>query len=232
MKIISLNTWHGTQKAELRNFLQSHIYSTDIFCLQETVGEAIEGILFDLFSPDDFDFIKTEKFITEDTHYCSHTFIKKPLNFISSHSLLDSKDPDTGAALATKIDTGGHTLSVVNLHGVPLPGHKLDTTGRLRQSKQILNWLKDSDLPTVICGDFNLLPEAKSLEQFTDAGYQSLIKKYNIATTRNRFAWDEHPIKQLFADYTFISPNLAVASFTVPDIEVSDHLPMIVDINL
>ncbi len=113
---------------------------------------------------------------------------------------------------------------------IPAPA-KLDSEGRLRQTRQILEWLETQDVPAVVCGDFNLQPETKSVQDFTTAGYQNLIKNYAIATTRNRLAWEKWPDnKQPFADYTFVSPNLTVTGFSVPDMEVSDHLPMIIDV--
>ena len=35
---------------------------------------------------------------------------------------------------------------------------------------------------------------------------------------------------QLFSDYVFVSPEVAVSGFSVPEDEISDHLPMIVDL--
>lgn len=118
------------------------------------------------------------------------------------------------------------------MHGVPRPGHKLDTDGRLRQTEQIITWLKSYEgLLTVVCGDFNLLPRAESIKRFAAAGYRNLIVDYAIPTTRNRLIWEQYPDnKQLFADYTFTSSDVKVTGFTVPSIEVSDHLPMIIDI--
>ncbi len=62
-----------------------------------------------------------------------------------------------------------------------------------------------------------------------EEGYQNLIKDYQIKSTRNRLSWELWPEdKQHFADYVFASPEINVVEFSVPDIEVSDHLPMIV----
>ena len=68
------------------------------------------------------------------------------------------------------------------------PGHKLDTPVRLRQSKLILDFLKDKVGSKIIGGDFNLLPETRSVEMFEKAGYRNLIKEFGIKNTRNKFA--------------------------------------------
>ena len=79
-------------------------------------------------------------------------------------------------------------------------------------------------------GDFNLFPDTKSLELIREAGFRDLIQEFSISTTRNRYAWEKYPTKYLFSDYVFVSSSLTVQSFEVPTVEVSDHLPMIVEI--
>jgi len=77
-----------------------------------------------------------------------------------------------------------------------------------------------------LCGDFNLLPETKSLIMFEDAGMKNLIKEYNITSTRNKFK----KFNKKISDYVFVSNNVNVSSFKVPDVLISDHLPMIFEI--
>ena len=83
----------------------------------------------------------------------------------------------------------------------------------------------------MIGGDFNLAPETKSIAMLTENGYRDLIKDFKIRTTRNRLAWEMYPeSKQYFSDYVFASPEVKVKEFTVPENEISDHLPLILDI--
>ena len=74
----------------------------------------------------------------------------------------------------------------------------------------------------------------KSVSLFKDNGcYIDLIKRYKILTTRNRLIWDEYPDnKQYFSDYVFVGPTVQVTEFLVPDIEISDHLPIILKFSL
>jgi hypothetical protein len=65
---------------------------------------------------------------------------------------------------------------------------------------------------------------------FKNNGYKNLIGDYQIITTRNNLAWSLYPDKQYFADYVFASPEIKVKSFEVPNNEVSDHLPLILEI--
>lgn len=236
MRILSLNAWHGTRYAELKEFLSSQLDATDIFCFQESNGGNIEGIIAELFDESQFSSAHASKATATDRYYSLHTFVKKPLQILQSEQLFSDNDAETGQTLAVKIgEEGAPVLSIVNIHGVPfLVDDKLDTDGRLRQSETIISWLSaESTLPAIVCGDFNLLPETNSIKKFESAGYKNLIADYNIPTTRNRLAWERHPDSiQLFADYTFTSPGIKVLDFSVPDIEVSDHLPMSVGFSL
>ena len=133
------------------------------------------------------------------------------------------------------IEISNKVVHLANIHGKARPGHKLDTPTRLRQSKVIINFFKDKHGPKIIGGDFNLLPETKSVQMFEEAGYKNLIKDYKIKTTRNMLAWGtlkKSEEKQCFADYVFTSSDVKVKSFEVPDIKISDHLPLILSFEI
>ena len=230
MRILSLNTWHGECKPALRAFLLSQLQSVDVFCLQEANGDNMDEIIAELFAGPEFQAVTAVKGGVS-RGYCLYVIAKKPVTLVHHTPLLDPTDNDTGRALAVELEVDNQRIIVVGVHGMPYPGDKLDSDGRLRQTRQILEWLETQDTPAVVCGDFNLQPETKSVQDFTTAGYQNLIKNYAIATTRNRLAWEKWPDnKQPFADYTFVSPNLTVTDFKVSNLEVSDHLPMIIDV--
>ncbi len=230
MKILSLNALDGKLRGTLQTFLESQLDSTDIFCFQETLGTTIESLFAELFPSELYTTVWVEKIIDGDSQYNLCTVVKKPLRVSHSQTLLALDDKGTGQALAsTIVSPDDRALTVVNVHGAPFPGDKLDTEGRLSQSDTIIDWLdKNNTFPVVICGDFNLLPETQAVKKFALAGYQDLIADYKIPTTRNELAWKNWPDNiQLFADYTFVSPGLNVTDFSVPNTEVSDHLPMI-----
>jgi endonuclease/exonuclease/phosphatase family metal-dependent hydrolase len=83
----------------------------------------------------------------------------------------------------------------------------------------------------IIGGDLNLMPDTESVRMFAANGYRDLIAEFKIPTTRNRLVWDKFPdSKQYYSDYVFVSPEVKVREFSVPNNEISDHLPLIVDI--
>lgn len=140
-------------------------------------------------------------------------------------------------ALITEIETTTGRYAICNAHGTAFPAHKRDTDERLMQSQKILTKMKDKEGFHIIAGDFNLYPDTKSIQLFSEAGYRNLITGFDIKTTRGTMNRKLHPEFehgeygfQEFADYTFISPEANITSFTVPDLPLSDHLPMLLEL--
>jgi hypothetical protein len=122
-------------------------------------------------------------------------------------------------------------LTIAHVHGVSYPGSKLDTPSRLLQSRNIVQSMGQGGA-FVLSGDFNLLPDTESVAILEQIPARNLIKECHIRSTRPqshllRFAPND---RQSFADYTFVSSNLQVKDFTVPEVEASDHLPLILEL--
>lgn len=225
MKIIFLNTWQATQEKQIRNFLIKENELTDIFCFQEA-DEKMQGICDEILM-DYSKIIKTKMFINDEIFY-NATYIKKSIEILKSNIVLE-KTEETGLGLYVRIKIDDKILNIINCHGVPYPGDKLDTKVRIIQSKEILNFAKNIDEPMIIGGDFNLDPTTKSVKIFEEDNFLNLIKKFEISTTRNENSWLKYSNKQLFADYVFVK-KVEVKKFEVPNSDISDHLAMILEI--
>ncbi len=149
----------------------------------------------------------------------------------------DGKDFETLGHNAVYIEQGG--VTIVTLHGNSQPGSKRDTPKRLAQSQRVLDFLVVRAGEKIVLGDFNLMPETESIKMFERAGYRNLVVEHKITTTRgtnHRKISPEYANTpegyQEFADYTFTTPGVKVTSFEVPDLPLSDHLPMILEFNV
>jgi exonuclease III len=138
-----------------------------------------------------------------------------------------------------QLNTGGRLLTICNVYGASWPGSKLDTPQRLLQSQKILDFVLSQPGEKIIAGDLNLLPGTKSINMFEKNGFRNLIKDFNIFTTRGSMHKKLKPELGLgengwqeFADYTFVSFGIKSVQFTVPDIPISDHLPMILEFKI
>ena len=124
-------------------------------------------------------------------------------------------------------------LTVFNYHGIwekapPGMSSKGDSPERIMVAKKIRALIDQSKQSTVIVGDFNLEPNTQSIAIIAGNDMQDLIKNYDIKTTRSSiYTKKEHP----FADYVFVSNDLQVTNFHLPDVNYTDHLPLITKIS-
>ncbi len=174
-------------------------------------------------------------------------FVKKSIPIVSSgeapiYSPEDDGSFDTYEFMPRnlgyfRITRANKQLTLINIHGLTHKSdNKLDNPERLEQSRAIKEFAVQACLPAgrekgdvIICGDFNILPEAESIITFSDL-FTDLIKKYGIQTTRSRISpWYGTPNEMKFSDYAFASPGIEITDFKVPDVEISDHLPLIIE---
>jgi endonuclease/exonuclease/phosphatase family metal-dependent hydrolase len=260
LRIVSLNLWGGLALGPLLDFVQELAPSTDLFCFQEVLDgpELIplaRGFRTTLFRelaerlPDHvglLDAVGSWDQTTEDGRsvhlpFGLATFARRTLPIERRHTVeivrhLDNLDavpglhPITRWLQLTEVRTAGGPLLVGNYHGIARPGTKLDSEERLEQSRALRRVLDAHDGPVALLGDFNLLPETESVRLLA-AGLRNLVVECAIPSTRSRLNPDfGTPQEQLHADYAFVTPSLPVASFRVPDLAISDHLPLILDL--
>lgn len=226
MKIVFLNTWNGKIVEGITEFVREQSRDTDIFCFQEVHAEMrpiCQNILTDY---EEFFAFKT----IEGIDYAQATYVHKKIKVIEIVEALNERT-GCGFGLNVKITIDGQIFNVCNFHGMPFPGDKLDNPDRLRQSQGLLDFFKDTTDAKIIGGDFNMLPDTQSMRMFAKNGYRDLIDEFKIKTTRNRLNWEKYPgDPQFFADFVFLSPDVKLNNFTVVNNEVSDHLPMILEI--
>lgn len=211
----------------LRAFIQEHITDTDVFCFQEVHAEA-RAVFGELLKNSTE--TAAEKIINANNLFGQSTYTSSNIRVISSEILFPIES-EIGLALYTKIEYSSKAYHLVNIHGWARPGTKLDTPERIRFSQAIIDFLATREGMKIVGGDFNLFPETQSAQMFEANGYRNLIRDYGITNTRNRLSWDLFPPpKQHFADFVFVSADVAVTNFRVVDNEASDHLPLILEI--
>jgi len=229
VRIVFLNTWDGKVKEEIGKFFDREIaLGTDVFCLQEIYDKTKLGSDLLLSNFNHYDAYKK---VGEKDAFSQLTFVKKCITEVT-FSVLGEENASIGSSLLTQLKINNQIFSICNVHGLSQPGNKLDTKERLEHSKLIIDTLVNQKGPKIVGGDFNLEFETKSVRLFEEAGYKNQIKDFGIRTTRNRYVWDRYPgSKQYYSDYVFVSSDVSVLNFEVPNIEVSDHLPLTLEIN-
>lgn len=226
MRIVFLNAWHGKVEDALASYLQQKAPTTDVFCFQEA-DEDMQRLCAQVLP--NYSVYTDRKFITDTDDFPQTTYVRRDIVVASSGSILKDH-PRTGLGLYVELKVGMERLFVCNFHGMSRPVDKLDNPDRILQTTTLLEFFKE-EKSVVIGGDFNAFPETESIRMFHERGYQDLINEYGITNTRNRYVWERYPdTKQYYSDYAFLSPAVRCLEFTVPDNEVSDHLPLELEI--
>jgi len=253
MKIVSLNTWGGKLFDPLINFIKDYSKEVDIFCFQEVynspvIQELSRGMRSNLFLEmtkvlSDFNgfFVPTlkqhdvEGDVNFDLDNGLALFVKKSIQ-VKTHGDIfvyrnrgdklindDYKTIPRNLQFIT-FDQNEEKYLLCHFHGIWYPKTKLDTAERLEQSKKIKKFLNSFSGKKILCGDFNLLPDTKSMH-ILEEGMKNLIKDFNIPTTRNKF----YEREEKHADYILVSENIKIIDFKIPDVTVSDHLPLLLE---
>lgn len=126
------------------------------------------------------------------------------------------------------LEIDGKELQIINVHGI-WNKDKVGDDRTIKQSEFILSKAR-KDIPVIIVGDFNLLPDTDSI-LLLDKELHNLIKEYNIKTTRPTFD-DGLDTGDLVCDYIFVNDLVKVNDFKVDTSAVSDHLPLLLDFDL
>ncbi len=241
MKLISLNIWGGKVFEPLINFIKQEYKTTDIFCFQEVFNEGYkpvyEGARLNVFS-------EIASTITGFKGYfspCQDNFglgcfvkgnLKAAVEDVFIYGEKDRMIKDDKSTIPRNLQIikpalKDKDLTLFNYHGIWRPESKSDDADRLEASDKIKKIMQNNPGAKILCGDFNLLPDTKSLAILED-GMTNLIKKFNIKSTRSKLYTKEHK----FADYMIVSPDVKVINFEVLRDVVSDHLPLLLKFEL
>lgn len=124
-------------------------------------------------------------------------------------------------------EESGKEVTICNFHGLWHKDGKGDMPARIEQSNNIAALLNSIEGSKILCGDFNLNIDSESL-QILEKGMRNLIKEFDIKTTRSIKHYPKID-RMPFADYTLVSPEIEIMRFSVPQTDISDHLPMILE---
>jgi endonuclease/exonuclease/phosphatase family metal-dependent hydrolase len=249
MKLISLNIWGAHIHGPLLDFMKAHA-DVDILCLQEVYHRADHKISTDdrwvsLTGLDDihakmpshqsfFRPVVNENYGLASLVHPKIQVLEEGYEWIHENP----EYPGFGAAHPRilqwiKCQFNQKAFFVINVHGLWNGQGKTDTPARIEQSIRISHFLKALNAPFVLCGDFNLRPDAESLSiiQNSVPGMKNWIDLSGTISTRSRF----YLKPEKFADYIFTSPEVCVSRFEVLSDEssqVSDHLPLLLDFEI
>lgn len=249
MKVISLNAWGGRTHDILKNFLEKYKNDIDVFCFQEVYHNAQGKLIEEWWNDGKIDaqlFENIGKVLTDHKgffypHFVDFwglsIFIKKQIPILKEgdffvHEALSMEIAKKGETSKNvqyvSFEHKGKIINVINFHGLWTGKGKTDSDNRIKQSENIVKFLKTLSGEIIFCGDFNLKPDTESLKIIEKFGFRNLIKENKIISTRTSFYTKEERL----ADYVLVTDGIKVKDFKILPDEVSDHNPIYLDFDL
>lgn len=122
-----------------------------------------------------------------------------------------------------KIQLNGVNINVFNTQGV-WGADGQDNKDRLEMSRLIVDQVKEKE-NVVLAGDFNVKPNTETIQNI-----EKLLKnvfKDELITTFNMKRKTNPGYATAVVDMIFVSDNLSVTSHKCPQVDISDHLPLV-----
>jgi endonuclease/exonuclease/phosphatase family metal-dependent hydrolase len=120
------------------------------------------------------------------------------------------------------LDVQGHPVRVFNTH----LDYRKDPAVRAQQVQQMLGFIGDLGVPTLVFGDMNAAPSAPELQPL----FQRLHDAWSGSDSPGFTYPAEGPRERI--DYVLVSPQFTVRSVKVPDTQASDHRPVVAELVL
>lgn len=249
IKVIQVNIYKGKYLESLLNFLKSQ--APDVITMQE-VTSGIVNLNGD--NSNLFEVIKRE-LAYDGVFYTSATILDKPDTFqgnavFTRHTIeesdfipLNRHSPMTlevfnnsdffpqfpRSVVEAKIDMNGLKIYGLSCHGA-WTAPPTDTEENWRQAKLIVNHLKGLKSPFIMGADMNMPPETRVIKTVEKAA-KNLVRGSKIAQTTHPTVHKIVP-RGYLVDYIFTSKEIKKISIEAPEILVSDHLPLVAELEL
>ena len=158
-----------------------------------------------------------------------HVFVDKGHGFYDHDATTDFSEWPAGFIVGN-LELENKRIKLINLHGpVNLNGSEADER-RLKMKEKLLQELEDESR-VILGGDSNARinnPIIKELEsKLINPFAGELITTFNIS----RKNLVKNPgYAESIVDVLFVSPEIKVLSHTQPQVDVSDHLPLVIEI--
>lgn len=114
-------------------------------------------------------------------------------------------------------------LNIFNIHGIWGIDGK-DNDKRLNMSKTIVNEISDKS-NVILAGDFNIQPNTRTIQNIERC--LKNVFKDGLTTTFNMNRKNRGGYATSVVDMVFVSKNIEVLDHYCPEVDISDHLPLV-----
>ena len=166
---------------------------------------------------------------------CEASFVHG--SFVEHRQWAVANRPRAAHAVRVFDRSGNRVVTVAHVHGLRDPQGKGDTPARKRQAERLAQLVTRVRAPapppasvpapgdfTVVCGDFNVLPDSETFAILGGIGLRDLIRTADTRTSR-------YPRVVRHANYMLVSDVDAIRGFEIlAEPEVSDHRALVLDL--
>ena len=114
-------------------------------------------------------------------------------------------------------------LNIYNTQGI-WGFHGNDNQRRLNMALTIVNKIKDQE-NVILAGDFNVYLNTKTIKNIEL--YLKNIFKNELKTTFNMARKENSSFATAVVDMIFVSNNIKIVGHYCPNVDISDHLPLV-----
>lgn len=136
----------------------------------------------------------------------------------------------TRSLLTSTLDINGQAVKVINVHGI-WNKTRMGDERTMAQCNFILKEALSGNLPVILVGDFNLLPESDGIKLLSKH-LRNLTVENGVQNTRPVFQDSLEAGGDYAVDYIFVNDGIQVNDFQCIETEISDHFPLILDFEL
>lgn len=230
IKLLCLNIWYGGKMMEkIRDFVERE--QPDVMLLQEVWGAENQFPQFPYhnFAPALWHLMNGERYLDGNVIYSKFPIVSSDVIFYDKpFGEGDESKRETFPFFPRNlqhvvIDAGGTKLNIFNTQGIWGEDGD-DNERRLRMSDTIVAAVKDKE-NVILGGDFNVNDYTQSILKIEK--YLTNIFKHERTTSFNMRRKTNGGYATSVVDNIFVSPDIKVLSHAIPDVDISDHLPMI-----
>ena len=244
MKILQLNVWTGRINGALLDFIKSHDF--DVICMQEAVwGDGYQKELENFFATaDQIKDASGLKYDSRSSNWGMKIFAED--NIMEQGNLILSKDEILEERIETVHNQYGivrdaqdfyehaYTLQVAKLKsGVTIVNHHgywkptpLGNDTTVEVMKRVAGIVCGLNGPVVMCGDLNIVHEAPAMRELDFL--RDLTHEYHIDNTLSGLKFNG----KVACDHILVNEDVEVQDFRVLNNIVSDHKPLLVEIDI
>lgn len=120
-------------------------------------------------------------------------------------------------------------LDIFNTHGPWDLNGDVDNHRRLTMSRVIVEHIKDKEY-VILAGDFNAKPQTQTIRNIEE--HLQNVFKHELSSTFNMKQKTDPGYATAVVDMIFVSKNITVLEHFCPQVDVSDHLPLVVTLDI